>query len=311
MSRRAWTMLMFVSAFWGSSYLFIKVSLDEGVSPGVIVFGRVALSALVLLPLAAQRGALRQLHGRLGAVVLLSLVQVVAPFLLISFGEREIASSLTGILVATVPVFTFLLAFALEGEERAGALSLVGVGVGILGVALLLGLDAEGGRSALVGGLMVVLASLGYAIGAWYLKRHLSDAEPLSVLAGTMTTTAIVTLPVALLGLPDPVPSVKAAAALTVLGLLCTAITFLLFYSLVAGEGPARASLVGYIAPAFSVFYGVTLYGEHFTVTTAAGLALIVVGSWLAAEGRPPWRGGRLKNARPAARRPRRYRAPA
>jgi drug/metabolite transporter (DMT)-like permease len=293
MSRRAWTTLMFVSAFWGSSYLFIKVSLDEGVTPGVIVFGRVALSALVLLPLAAQRGALGPLRGRLRAVVLLSLVQVVAPFLLISFGEREIASSLTGILVATVPVFTFLLAFALEGEERAGALSLVGVGVGILGVGLLLGLDAGGGSAALVGGLMVVLASLGYAIGAWYLKRNLSDAQPMGVLAGTMTTTAILTLPIALLGLPDPVPSVKAAGALTVLGLLCTAITFLLFYSLVTSEGPARSSLVGYIAPAFSVFYGVTLYGESFTVTTAAGLALIVVGSWLAAEGRLPWKTGR------------------
>jgi drug/metabolite transporter (DMT)-like permease len=108
-----------------------------------------------------------------------------------------------------------------------------------------------------------------------------------------MTTTAIVTLPVALLGLPDPVPSIKAAGALTVLGLLCTAITFLLFYSLVASEGPARSSLVGYIAPAFSVSYGVTLYGESFTVTTAAGLALIVVGSWLAAEGRLPWKTGR------------------
>jgi drug/metabolite transporter (DMT)-like permease len=302
-------MLLCVSAFWGSSYLFIKVSLDEGVTPGVVVFGRVALSALVLVPLALQRRALRPLRGRLGPVVVLSLVQVVAPFLLISYGEQEISSSLTGILVATVPVFTFLLAFVIEGEERAGALSLVGVGVGILGVALLLGVDAGGGRAALVGGLMVVLASLGYAIGAWYLKRNLSDAEPLGVLAGTMTTTAIVTLPLALLGLPDPVPSAKAAGALAVLGLLCTAITFLLFYSLVASEGPARSSLVGYIAPGFSVLYGVTLYGERFTVATAAGLALIVVGSWLAAEGRPPWRGRALRSARPVARRRRRYRA--
>jgi drug/metabolite transporter (DMT)-like permease len=299
---------MFVSAFWGSSYLFIKVSLDEGVTPGVVVFGRVALSALVLLPLALKTGALRPLRGLLGPVVALSLVQVVAPFLLISYGEQDISSSLTGILVATVPVFTFLLAFALEGEERAGALSLVGVAVGIAGVALLLGVDAGGGSAALVGGLMVVLASLGYAIGAWYLKRNLSGVEPLGVLAGTMTTSALVTLPVALFGLPDPVPSAKAAAALAVLGLLCTAITFLLFYSLVASEGPARASLVGYIAPGFSVFYGVTLYDERFSPATVAGLALIVVGSWLAAEGRPPWRGRAVRSEPPAGRRRRRYR---
>ncbi len=309
MSRRAWITLLVVSACWGSSYLFIKVCLDEGTSPGVIVFGRVALSALVLVPLAAQRGALRPLHGSLRAVVVLSLVQVVAPFLLITFGEREISSSLTGILVATVPVFTFLLAFALEGEERAGAVSLVGVGIGIVGVAVLLGLDAGGGTAALVGGLMVVLASLGYALGAWYLKRNLGHAQPLGVLAGTMTTTSIVTLPVALAGLPDPVPSLKAAGALTVLGLVCTAFTFLLFYSLVASEGPARSSLVGYIAPGFSVLYGVTLYDERFTVATAAGLLLIVAGSWLAAEGRLPWRPRPVRSEPQAARTQRRYRA--
>ncbi len=193
MSRRSWTMLLLVSAFWGSSYLFIKVSLDEGMAPGVIVFGRVALGALVLLPLAMYLGALRSLRGSLGAVVALALMQVVAPFVLITFGEREISSSLTGILVATVPVYTFLLAFVLEGEERAGKIGLTGVGIGIAGVALLLGVDAGGGSAALVGGLMVVLASLGYALGAWYLKRNLGAAEPLGVLAGTLTTASLVT----------------------------------------------------------------------------------------------------------------------
>ena len=146
-----------------------------------------------------------------------------------------------------MPVFTFLLAFVIEGEERGRAQPLVGRRRGHPGVALLLGVDARGGSAALVGGLMVVLASLGYAIGV-VPQAQLSDAEPLGVLAGTMTPWRS-SPPVALLGLPDPVPSAKAAGALAVLGPLCTAITFLLFYSLVASEGPARSSLVGYIAP--------------------------------------------------------------
>ena len=293
MSRRAWTMLLVVSAFWGSSYMFIKIALDDGVEPGVIVFTRVALAALVLVPFALRRGALEALRPKLGLVALLGLIQVVGPFLLITFGEREISSSLTGILVATVPLFTFLLAFALEGEERAGALSLVGVGVGLVGVALLLGLDAGGGLAALLGGLMVVAASFGYGLGAWFLKRNFGGVPPTGVLAGTMSTASLVPLPLALVQAPDGLPGSGAIASLAVLGLVCTALTFLLFYSLVGSEGPARSSLVGYIAPAFSVAYGVSLLGEPFSVATAAGLLLIVAGSWLAAEGRLPWRSAR------------------
>lgn len=281
---------MTVAAFWGASYLFIKVALEDGLAPGVIVFARVALAAAVLLPLAARLGALEGIRGKLVPVLLLALMQVVAPFTLITLGEREISSSLTGILVATAPIFTFLLAFALTGEERPRPLSLGGVGVGIMGVALLLGVDTGGGAGALVGGLLIVLATTGYALGAWYLKRNFAGAEPVGVLAGTMTASSLVTLPLALLDLPGEVPGLDALASVVALGALGTGISFLFFYSLVASEGPARASLVAYVAPAFSVVYGVTLLDESFTFTTAAGLLLIVGGSWLAAEGRPPWR---------------------
>jgi drug/metabolite transporter (DMT)-like permease len=279
-----------VAALWGASYLFIKVALEDGVGPAAIVFGRVALAAAVLLPLAARLGALEGIRGRVGPVALLALVQVVGPFTLITLGERELSSSLTGILVAGAPIFTFLLAFALTGAERPTRLSLAGVGVGIAGVALLLGVDTGGGTAALVGGLLVVTATSGYAIGAWYLRRSFADAEPVGVLAGTMTVSAIVTLPFALLDLPERVPDADALASIVALGALGTGLAFLCFYSLVRREGPARASLVAYVAPAFSVAYGVTLLGESFTLATAAGLMLIIVGSWLAAEGRLPWR---------------------
>jgi drug/metabolite transporter (DMT)-like permease len=212
------------------------------------------------------------------------------PLLLIAAGERHIASSLTGILVAAAPIFTFLLAFALSGEQRASTASLVGVAIGIVGVGMLLGVDAGGGAEALVGGMFIILAAFGYAVAAWYLKRNLKGVEPVATVVGTQAVAAVLTLPLGLLHLPDSAPGLDAVASLLTLGVICTGIAFVIFHSLVASDGPARASLVGYIAPVFSIFYGVVLLDESFSVYTAVGLVLILGGSWLAAGGELPTR---------------------
>jgi drug/metabolite transporter (DMT)-like permease len=287
-SRRSWILLLTLSALWGSSYLFIKLALEDDVGPAVIVSVRTALAALVLLPLAARSGALGGLRANVMPVLLLAVVQMGGPLLLIAAGEQHISSSLTGILVATAPIFTFLLAFAQEGQERASGLSLGGVAIGIGGVALLLGLDSSG-SAALAGGLMVIAASFGYAIGGWVVKRQVRDVQPVAVVGATAAVAALLTAPAALLSVPSHAPGFEAISSLLVLGVLCTGAAFVIFYSLVSSDGPARASLVGYIAPGFSVVYGVTLLSESFTLMTAAGLVAITGGSWLAAEGRWPW----------------------
>jgi drug/metabolite transporter (DMT)-like permease len=287
-SRRSWVLLLTLSALWGSSYLFIKLALEDDVSPAVIVSVRTALAALVLLPLAAHRGALGGLRSNIAPILLLAVVQMGGPLLLIAAGEQHVSSSLTGILVATAPIFTFLLAFAQQGQERASGVSLAGVAIGIGGVALLLGVDAGGG-SALAGGLMIVAASFGYAVGGWVVKRQVREVQPVAMVGATAAVAALLTAPAALLTLPTHVPGPKAISSLLVLGVLCTGAAFVIFYSLVSSDGPARASLVGYIAPGFSVVYGVSLLSESFTLATAAGLVAITGGSWLAAEGRWPW----------------------
>jgi drug/metabolite transporter (DMT)-like permease len=292
-SRRSWILLLTLSALWGSSYLFIKLALEDDVGPAVIVSVRTALAALLLLPLAAHRGALGGLRANVAPILLLAVVQMGGPLLLIAAGEQHISSSLTGILVATAPIFTFLLAFAQEGQERASGLSLGGVAIGIGGVALLLGLDTSGG-AALAGGLMVVAASFGYGIGGWVVKRQVRDVQPVAMVGATAAVAALLTAPAALLSLPSQVPGFEAISSLLVLGVLCTGAAFVIFYSLVSSDGPARASLVGYIAPGFSVVYGVTLLSESFTPMTAAGLVAITGGSWLAAEGRWPWQSRRV-----------------
>jgi drug/metabolite transporter (DMT)-like permease len=288
-TRRYWTLLLILASLWGASYLFIELGLED-LSPAMVVFGRTLLAGVVLLPLALRRGALTALRGRAGAVAGLAALQVAGPFLLISFGQEEITSSLAGILVATAPIFTALLAIFIDHEERSSGWRLVGVFVGIAGVALLLGVDVGGDGAALVGALMVVLASLGYALGSFVLKRRLSGGDPVGAVTATMLASAALTAPFALATAPSDAPGLGALAAVTTLGVLGTGIAFVIFYSLIAEFGPARASVVAYIAPGFAVVYGVTLLGEPFTAGTAAGLLLILAGSWMAAEGRRlPW----------------------
>lgn len=289
MSRRAWLLLSLLASLWGASYLFIKVALDD-LSPAMIVFVRTALAAAILAPVAVARNALGDLRGREGSIVVLALIQIAAPFLLISLGEQEISSSLAGILVASAPIFTALLAIWVDHEERSRGLGLVGIAVGILGVALLLGLDVGGDGAALLGGLAVLLASAGYAIGGLFLKRRLAGAQPVGVVAGAMVASAALVLPAALLTAPGSLPGPEPAAAVLALGVGGTGIAFVIFYTLIAEVGPAKASLVAYVAPGFAVVYGVVLLGERVTAGTIAGLALILAGSWLAAEGRVPGR---------------------
>jgi drug/metabolite transporter (DMT)-like permease len=289
MDRRSWLLLLVLGAIWGASYMFIKIGLRD-LSPSMVAFVRIALAALVLLPIAATRGALGGVRSRAWWLALVGAVQVAGPFVLISAGEEEISSSLAGILVASAPLFTALLAVWVDQQERSQGLRLGGVVVGFGGVALLLGVDLGGSGSALLGGLAVVLASLGYAVGGFLVKHRLAGVAPLGMSAAVMAASAILLLPPALLTAPDAAPGLGPAAAVVVLGVLGTGIAFVIFYGLIASIGPARAFLVTYIAPGFAVVYGALLLSEQVTIETLAGLALILSGSWLAAEGRLPGR---------------------
>ena len=290
MNRRAWLLMALLAGLWGASYLFIKVALEDGLAPLFIVFARVALGAIVLVPLALRAGALRALRGLTGPIVFMAVVQVVLPFLLITYGERHIASSLAGILVSAAPIFTALIAVRYDDEERPHGVAIAGVVMGIVGVALLFGVDLSGDAAALAGGLMVLLASVGYAVGSLYLKHRLRGAPAVGLAASTMVAGAVVLAPATLFVLPSHAPSLDAAGSLLALGAGGTGIAFAIYYTLIAEIGPGRASLVAYIAPGFAVLYGVSLLSEPLTAGALLGLVLILAGSWIAAEGRLPGR---------------------
>ena len=292
MDRRSWLSLLLLAAIWGASYLFIKIGLRD-LSPSAVAFLRVLLAAVVLLPLAASRGALAGLRAHLTVVLLVAAVQTAGPFLLIALGEQEVSSSLAGILVSSAPIFTVILAVWVDREERATGLRLAGVAAGFGGVVMLLGLDLGGSSAALLGGLAVVLASLGYAIGGFVVKHRLRTAAPQGLAAAVMVASSVMLLPAAVATAPSEAPGIGPLAAVAALGILGTGVAFAIFYDLISRVGPTRSLLVAYIAPAFAIFYGAVLLDEAITAATIAGLVLIVGGSWLAAEGRLPGRAGK------------------
>lgn len=289
MDRRAWTLLLSLAAIWGASYMFIKIGLRD-LSPGVVAWMRVALAAVILVLVARWRGALRVPMDTWPLLAVLGAVQAAGPFMLIAAGQQEVSSGLAGILVASTPLFTALLAIRLDREERAEGVRLGGVLLGLAGVALLLGVDLGGTAVELVGGLMIVLASLGYAVGGFMVKHRMAGMPPTAIAAWVMVASTVLLAPVGIATLPEVTPGVGPLAAVAVLGVLGTGIAFVIFYDLMTTVGPARTFIVTYLAPAFAVAYGAALLDEPLTVSTAAGLALIVSGSYLAAEGRLPWR---------------------
>lgn len=289
MDRRHWGLLLLLGAIWGASYLFISIGLRD-LSPAMVSWIRIVLAALVLVPFALSRGALAGIGALVVWIAVLAAVQVAGPFVLIAAGQQDIPSAFAGILVASAPLFTALLAPALDPTERSTGLRLVGVLTGFAGVALLLGVDLGGESAMLLGGLLVVLAALGYAIGGFILKRRLSGRAPVGVSAAVMVASAVMLAPPAIASAPAELPGAGPLLAVATLGVIGTGVAFGIFYSLISAVGASRAFLVTYIAPAFAVVYGGVLLDEPITGVTLSGLALILAGSWLAAEGRWPWR---------------------
>ena len=281
MTRRAWILMGVLAALWGASYMFIEVALDE-LEDTFIVFARTLLGALVLAPVALSRGAFRAARHRIGWLALIAAAQITVPFLLITLGQHHVTSSMAGILIASAPIFTAIIASVAFKDERLR-------GWGLVGIILLFGVDLGDDSKAVLGGLGILLAGFGYATGALLAKRKLYDVPPVGIAGSLMAFSALYLLPTVPFAFPTETPALDTTGAMLALGAGGTGIAFLIFYTLNAEIGPGRASVVAYIAPVFSVFYGVTLLDEHFTVATAAGLVLILGGSWLAAEGRLPW----------------------
>jgi drug/metabolite transporter (DMT)-like permease len=207
-------------------------------------------------------------------------VELAVPWVLLSDAERRLSSSLAGLLVAAVPLVGAALAWMRAGEERLDGRRMAGLVVGLVGVTALLGFDVRGSDLGAVGEVAIVV--VGYAIGPMIIARRLADLPSLAVVTASLLLCAIGYAPIALFQLPATLPPVQVLAAVAILGVVCTALAFVLFFQLIAEVGPVRATVVAYVNPAVAVALGVTLLGEPFTAGTATGFALILIGSFLA-----------------------------
>jgi len=285
MTPRAWWLFALSSGVWGVPYLFIRVAVDAGVPPAFVAWARVALGAALLLPWALHRSALRGLRGRGGAVAAYAACEIAVPFVLIAMGERYIASSLTAILIAAMPLFVALLSARLSPADKPTALQLIGLVIGLGGVVALLGIDVAGRRDELLGAALVLVATLGYATAPIIVSRRLADLDPLGPVAASLTVSAVALLPAVFVSPPHVIPA-SALWAIVVLGVVCTALGLVVFFQLIAEAGPSRASVITYVNPLVAVVLGVVVLDEHLGAMSVAGLLLILGGSWLSTRGR-------------------------
>ena len=307
MTARGWILFAAVSVVWGVPYMFIKIAVDDDLSPGFVAWSRVALAALVLLPIAWRSGALRGLPLRW--LTAFALFEITIPFPLIAFGEQRVSSSLAAILIAAVPLVVAFLALRFDKGEQPTRSRFVGMLIGLGGVVALVGIDIGGQGSELVGAAAVLTATFGYATGPLIVKRHLSGADPLGPVAGALGIASIMLLPFAIGGRPTETPTDEALASVAVLGLICTAFAFLIFFRLIAEIGPSRATIITYVNPVVALALGVAILNEQVTTGAVAGLLLILAGSWLSTDGRVP--PGLVAVATRVGRRRRPARAPA
>ena len=286
MSLRGWGLFAAMSVAWGVPYLFIKIAVDDGLSPGFVAWSRVALAALVLLPVALKAGALRGLPLRW--LVAFAITEICIPFPLIAFGETRVSSSLTAILIASLPLVVAFLSLRFDRSERPTRARLLGMLIGLAGVAALVGIDIGGTTSELIGAAAILVATLGYACGPLIVKRQLGDADPLGPVTAAMAIASIILLPFGIGDFPTEAPSDEAILSVVVLGLVCSALAFLIFFRLIAEVGPSRATVITYVNPVVALALGVAVLGESVTAGAVAGLLLILAGSWLATDGRVP-----------------------
>jgi drug/metabolite transporter (DMT)-like permease len=281
MSRVAILQFAGVALAWGLLFVLIEVVGDE-LSPVALTCARAWLAAAVLVPLAWRRGSLRRLRSRRSSLALLALLDVTLPLVLLSVGQRSVSAGLAGMLVATTPIFVVALAPAAGVAGRPRPLQLAGLATGIAGVALVLGVQVGGDGETLAGAALVLGAALMYALAQLLYKRRFTAEDPLAVSAWVMVLCAVALTVPALLSAPAAVPSAGALAAVAAMGLGCGALAYVLYYGLTARVGPSRSSLVSYVAPAVAVVLGVVFLDERFGPGTAAGLALVLGGTWMA-----------------------------
>lgn len=280
MTRRGLILFLILGVAWGIPYVLIKIAVKE-LSPEMVVLSRSAIAAVILIPMSAARGELRTVFRYWRPLLAYTLIEIILPWFFLSTAEQRLPSATAGLLLAAVPLVSVGAALVLRRAVRFTARNWIGILVGMVGVATLVGFDVAG--SDLIAVAQIAVTVVGYATAPIIIAKWLSDVPGIGLAGVSLGITAIVYIPaVVVTGTwPTAWPSGPVIASVLVLALICSALAFVVLFLLIAEIGPVRATAITYVNPAVAIIAGAILLHEKITVWTIVGFVLVIAGSWL------------------------------
>jgi drug/metabolite transporter (DMT)-like permease len=285
-TKRAWVLFAAMAVIWGIPYFLIRVAVKQ-LEPAVVVFGRTSMAAAVLLVLAGRTGAIRPALSRWRPVLIFAIVEMAIPWILLTTAEEHLASGLTALIIASVPIVGTIAAYVLGDRNALRLVRVVGIALGLGGVALLVVRDLRSANAPPWWSVIeVFIVCICYATAPFLADRRLADVPSLGVIAVALSIVTVIYAPIAATRLPTTAPSINAVLAVLGLAFVCTGLAFVVFFRLIDEAGPARAGLITFANPVVAVALGAVFLDELITTATVVGFALVIAGCWLAT--RPP-----------------------
>lgn len=282
MTGQAWVLFAAMSMIWGLPYLFIKIAVDE-VNPATLVFARTALALLLLVPVAWRAGALRPALRAWPIAAVFAVLEMGIPWLLLGHAELRISSALAGLLLATVPIIGAVVTAVLGDRHNIAGVRIAGMVMGLVGVAALVGIDAASGHLDALSIVEMFIVAVCYAVAPIVVDRQRNPPPVIGTVTVSILFVTVAYIPFGVPGLIAAWPlAPKTSGSLLVLGLLCTAVAFVLFFRLIAAAGPVRATTITFINPAVAILLGIVVLSEPLTTGMLIGFPLVIAGSFLA-----------------------------
>ena len=283
MTRKSWILFGIVGFLWGIPYLLMKVAVAD-IPPPLIVAGRTLIGAAILIPIAIKKNTFKDAINGIKYVIPYAVLEMVGPWILITSAEKEISSGLAGLLVATVPFFASIFS-SLRGDHSVWQPKRIfGLVVGFVGIVALVGIESITGTSNPKAIAMVILAAIMYAYAVLMVTTNLPGVDGIAINGVAMGLTCLFYTPIAIATWPSNPVSTEAIAALVALGVLSTAIAFMLFFIVIVEIGVARGSLTTYVNTAVAVVLGILILNEPITLGIIVGLPMVLLGSYLASR---------------------------
>ncbi len=283
MTNQAYALFLAMGFLWGLPYLFIKIAIVE-INPFALAGLRTLIASCVLVPLAIRAGALKPTLKRWPWAVAFGVMEVAIPWVLVGHAESRISSGFAGLMIATVPIIGAVTAYIVGDHHALTRVRLIGLGLGVLGVTALVGLDSLAGQVDVLSVIELLAVATCYAVAPMVISRKMGDVPSIGVISVAIVSVTILYLPATFSQVGHGWPSLNVIASVLILGLVCTVLGFIFFFKLLETVGPSRSTVITFLNPAVAVALGIIVLGEPLTLGTAIGFPLVLLGSYFATK---------------------------